>query len=246
MLRSIGVLGIMAWHYMKNTRKRHLYSVHNKTLTNEEKRANRQQIYQLMQELSVGMIKAAGTEIEVIGRENLPDKGPVVYMANHKGQYDSPVLAVTLQDAPIFIGKEEMQKMPIISQWFNAMGCIYLSRDDMKQSLKAILQGIDELKSGQSIVIFPEGTRHKEDTGMGTFKAGSFKLATKANVPIVPIAIQNTHKVLEEKGYIQKAKVTVCIGEMIDTAALTTEEKKGLPVVVEEQVAAMLESITNK
>lgn len=244
MLRGIAVLWVMAWHYIVNTPKRKKYSVENKTLDSDTKKVYRKEIYKLMQKLCKGMIKAAGTTVEVRGKENLPKEGPVVYIVNHVGLYDSPVVAALIDDPLVFIGKAETKKMPIIGRWFDAMGCIYIHRDDMKQSLQAILEGIKELKEGQSIIIFPEGTRSK-GSEMAEFKAGSFKLATKANVPIVPIAIKNTHKVLEEKGRIEKATVYVNVGEMIDVAALSAEEKKELPKRVESKVRELLKEMTD-
>lgn len=247
MLRGIGVLWAMLWHYIINTGARRKYRVDDKELDVQTKKVYRAEIYKLMQDVSRRMIKAAGTTVEVKGLENLPAKGPVVYMATHKGLYDSPVLASIIDESCIYIGKEEMKKFPIMGDWFNATGSIYLARDDMKQSLKAILDGIGELKQGQSIVIFPEGTRSKGEE-MGSFKAGSFKLATKAKVPIVPIAIQNTHKVLEASGQkgIGKATVYVNIGKPIDVASLSAEEIKMLPKTVEDYTRALLEEVTPK
>ncbi|MEG0386799.1 MAG: lysophospholipid acyltransferase family protein [Niameybacter sp.] len=244
MLRGIWVLWTMGFHYLTFTSKRKKYRVDNKALDCATKQAYRAKIYEIMRELSRRMIRAAGTELVIKGKENLPEHGPVVYMANHKGLYDSPIMATLIdKDPAIFIGKDVTKKMPVIGDWFDAMGCIYIVRDDMKQSMKAILDGIDELKQGQSVVIFPEGTRQKGPE-MGSFKAGSFKLATKANVPIVPIAIQNSYKVLEEKKWIQKATVYVNVGKPIDVAALTAEEKKKLPQHVEDIVRALLAEIT--
>lgn len=244
MLRSIAVVRVMIGHYIKNTSKRHRYSVQGRALDSETKKVYRSEIYKLMRDLSRRMIKAAGTTIEIKGKENLPQSGPVVYMCTHKGLYDSPILADLLEEPIIFIGKDETKKMPIIGKWFDAMGCIYLARDDMKKSLEAILEGIKELKEGQSLVIFPEGTRYKGKE-MGSFKAGSFKLATKAQVPIVPIAMQNTYKILEEKGRIQKATVQINIGRPIDVASLSKEQQKNLPKQVEEQVRQLLLEITD-
>lgn len=243
MIRGIGVLWAMFFHYVTNAGKRKKYSVQGKDYDVATKKAYRAQIYLVMQDLCRRMLKAAGTTVEVKGKENLPKEGPVVYMVTHKGLYDSPVIASIIDDPVIFIGKEEMKKMPIISKWFDAMDCIYLARDDMKKSLEAILMGIKELKEGQSIIIFPEGTRSKGEE-MGEFKAGSFKLATKAKVAIVPIAIQNTHKVLEEKGSIQKVTVYVNIGKPVETAGLSALEQKELPKKVEAQVRALLAEIT--
>jgi 1-acyl-sn-glycerol-3-phosphate acyltransferase len=80
---------------------------------------------------------------------------------------------------------------------------------------------------------------------MGSFKAGSFKLATKSNTPIVPIAIQNTHKLLEENKKVTKATVYVNIGKPIETKDLTEEEKKLLPQKVEDYVRQLLEEISD-
>ncbi|MGL4362107.1 MAG: lysophospholipid acyltransferase family protein [Cellulosilyticaceae bacterium] len=243
MIRSVRVVGFMTWHYVRNTLERNKYTLKGKDVDVETKKVNRKKIYRLMQSMSNGMVKAAGTEVIVKGKENLPKHGPVVYMSTHKGLYDSPVLATIIEEPIIFIGKEEMEKMPIIGSWFDAMGCIYLARDDMKKSLQAILTGIEELKNGQSIVIFPEGTRSK-GKDMQEFKSGSFKLALKANVPIVPIAIQDTQKVLEDTGMIKKATVYVNIGKPFDVASMTKEEKKALPKTVENKVRELLGEIT--
>lgn len=244
-MRSIAVMWAMFWHYVKNTSKRHRYSVQGRDLDLETKRAYRKEIYIVMKDLCTRMIRAAKTEVIIVGEENLPKEGPVVYMGTHKGLYDSPLVAYLLDDPVIFIGKEETKKIPIISKWFDAMGCIYLAREDMKKSLEAILKGIEELKQGQSIVIFPEGTRSKSEE-MASFKAGSFKLATKANVPIVPIAMQNTHKILEEKGRIQKATVYINVGKPIDVPNLSKEELKQLPQRVEGEVRQLLADVTHK
>lgn len=245
MIRGMRVLWSIGFHYVINVFKRQKYRVDNKELDLATKREYRFHIYRAMQDLSRRMVKAAGATIEIKGKENLPANGPVVYMATHKGLFDSPVMAILIENEPvIFIGKEETKKMPVFGKWFEAMGCIYLARDDMKQSLQAILKGIDELKSGQSIVIFPEGTRMKGKE-MGNFKAGSFKLATKANVPIVPIAIQNTYKVLEEKKKIQKTTIYVNVGKPIDVPSLSAEEKKKLPKHVEDIVRELLAEITD-
>lgn len=243
MVRGIAVLWVMAWHFVINTFKRHKYSLKNKTLDAKAKKAHRTETFKMMETLCSGMLRAAGTTLEIRGEENLPKEGPVVYMATHKGLFDSPIMAHIVNEPVIFIGKEETKKMPIISKWFDAMGCIYLARDDMKKSLQAILDGIKELKEGQSIVIFPEGTRSRGEE-MGEFKAGSFKLATKANVPIVPIAIQNSHKILEEKGRIEKTVVYVNIGPVINVPEMSSEEKKVLPKIVEGKVRELLEEIT--
>ncbi len=208
------------------------------------KRESREQIYRALQKISRRMAQAAGMKIKVIGAENLPKNGPVVYIANHKGLFDTVTLVSTINDPCIAIVKREVERMPIISRWVRALGCIYLDRDDIRQSLEAILEGIKELKEGQSIFIFPEGTRSKTDE-IGKFKEGSFKLALKANVPIVPIALLNTEKVFEVNKKIVPQTVYMNVGKPIDTKNLTAEEKKHLPKMVENTVKELLEQAKN-
>lgn len=92
-------------------------------------------------------------------------------------------------------------------------------------------------------MLFPEGTR-QTDNQVGHFKEGSFKLASKTQVPIVPIALSNTYKVFEEKKRIQKVKVVVNIGEVIQVDKLTKEELASLPADVEETVRKLMKEIT--
>lgn len=243
MIRSIKVLWTMGWHYVKRSGIRKNNYVGEANLGPADKKQKRTAVYQCMRELSNNMFKAADTEIIIKGKENLPKAGPVVYMGNHKSLFDSPLMAHLIEEPIIFIGKEETKKMPVISKWFDAMGCIYLDRDDMKKQLQAILKGIDELKEGQSIVIFPEGTRSK-GREIGSFKAGSFKLATKAKVPIIPIGIQDTFKILEETGRVQKATIYVNIGKPIDVANLSSEALKSLPQDVENYIRDLVAEVT--
>lgn len=203
---------------------------------------SRAEVFKLMKLMCERMIKSSKMNLVVRGRENLPKEGPVLYVANHKSIFDIVVLTSILNEPCIFVGKKEVAQMPLINKWFEALGCIYLDREDKRKSLQSIIKGIEELKSGQSIVIFPEGTRHSGDNIM-KFKEGSFKLATKSEVPIVPIALHNTYKVFEEKRAIQKTTVTVNIGEMIETKNLTREEVQQLPSQTEAYVRTLMEEI---
>lgn len=109
------------------------------------------------------------------------------------------------------------------------MRCIFLDRSSIEAAIKMINTGVEHIKSGISIFIFPEGTRGKTDDEMLEFKEGSFKIAKKAKCRIVPIAFNNTSAVLENQfPKIKKATVCVEFGEPIDIEALSKEEKKSL------------------
>ena len=94
--------------------------------------------------------------------------------------------------------------------------CLFLNRSDIKEGLKTILQGIDQMKNGVSMCIFPEGTRNEasDDTLLLPFKEGSLKMAEKTGYPIIPISINNTRNIFEaHRPFIRSAHVVLEYGE---------------------------------
>ena len=222
-------------------RKRKEYGFGNKKYGEKE---SRRQVFEMGQKFARNLVKSTGMTLEVLGKENLPKEGPVLYVATHKSVFDIVVLVTLLEEPAIFIGKKEVASMPFVNKWFDALGCIYVDREDMRQALKSIMDGIKEIKNGQSIVLFPEGTRNMSND-LKPFKEGGFKLATKTQVPVIPIALSNTYKVFEEKKRIQRTKVTVNIGEPIITKDLSKEELANLPKLVEDRVRALMMEISS-
>ncbi len=180
-----------------------------------------------------GISEKKGT-YEIKGRENILYDRPALYVANHQGNFDTALLMVDLDIPKGFVAKIQLSKIPILSRMMNHMGCIFMDRDDPKKQLQSILTGIDYLKNGLSICIYPEGTRGK-DANMGEFKAGSFKLATKTKVPIVPITVNGTYNLLEKnKIWLKKTNVQLIIHEPIETKDLSKEELKNIHTTVQE------------
>jgi len=188
---------------------------------------------------SKGQLKAGGATVKLVGHENIP-KENVLIVSNHQSYFDTWLLYALVDKNKGFIAKTEMQKTPLISGWMRELRCVFMDRDDMKQSLQAILEGIKILKDGYSMVIFPEGTRTL--TGeMAEFKAGSFKLATKSKVPVLPITIDGAFRIMKKgKLWIEPSNVTVTIHPPVETKDLDKEEEKLLPEKVFEIVKSAL------
>lgn len=176
-----------------------------------------------------------GAKFRVKGRENLPAKGSkICYVANHQSMMDIPALFGSGLWGGI-IAKKELRKVPGLNILMKELGCVYIDRKDIRQSLKAILKGVDNLNSGLAMAIYPEGTRSK--TGeIAEFKAGALKMATKAKAIIVPVAIKNTRSLLENAHTFRRIPVTVSILPPIDTSKLSDEELKDLSVKVENMI----------
>lgn len=185
------------------------------------------------------MILSTGNRIIVEGKDKVPS-GPVLFVSNHQSYFDIPVFMANVPYPAPFVAKVELEKAPMLSYWMKQMGCLFMDRSNMRQSLKIILQGIEMLKEGTSLVIFPEGTRSKKDE-VDEFKPGSLKLAVKAGVPIVPVTLINTYKVYEEDNRVKTAKVSMIYHDAIDTTELDREAISNLHKTVREIIMKPLE-----
>ena len=182
----------------------------------------------------------AGTKVTLKGTENLPKDRSVLYVGNHKSYFDIIINYAYMPGLTGFISKKEMFKVPSLRLWMLNVKCLFLDRDDLKQSLKIILTAIDYVKSGISIFIFPEGTRTKYDEEFLPFKAGSFKIATKSECDIIPVAIVNSASVFERQfPKIRKAHVIVEYGEPIVTKELDKDQLKNVHELAQSRVQEM-------
>lgn len=121
--------------------------------------------------------------------------GPCLFVANHASWLDIPVLCTVLDPVFKFIAKGELAKVPCIGTQLSGGEHILIDREDRRSQLKTFKQGIEYLKKGVPIMAFPEGQRSK-DGHLMEFKGGIFAMATKTNVPIVPITLSHTHAVM--------------------------------------------------
>ena len=132
--------------------------------------------------------------IETHGKENLPKKNGYLMYPNHQGLYD--VLAIMDASPNPFsvVAKKEIADIPFLKQVFSCMRAYMIDRQDVRQGLQVILDVARDVKEGKNYVIFAEGTRSKNGNHPGEFKGGSFKAATKARCPIVPVALIDSFK----------------------------------------------------
>lgn len=177
----------------------------------------------------------------VIGRENVPKDEAVLYVANHRSYFDVPVAYASLPTLTGFIAKKEIGKIPFLSTWMKFLQCLFLDRNDIKQGLKVILKGIEQIKDGYSMFISPEGTR-SQGTEMLPFKEGSFKMAEKTGCAIIPVAISNTDEIFEKHiPWIHPSHVVIEYGKPIYPKDLSKEQLKFLGSHVQEIIREMLQ-----
>lgn len=184
-----------------------------------------------------------GMRIHAKGLENIPKDQPVVFISNHQGYADIISFLATLENKQVgFIAKDALKKMPYFGKWISAIRGVFIARGDSREALKSIQVGVNYLKDGFSLVIFPEGTR-SQGGPMNTFKPGSFKLATKAKVPIVPVTINGSYKIYEETGLFKDADIDFIVHPAIETASLSRHEIVTLATDVEDIIKSKLNEL---
>ena len=183
----------------------------------------------------------AGMRVRVHGVEYLPAPGaPVVYMANHQSYMDIPVLFGFLPAQFRIIAKESLFRVPFMGWHLTRAGNIPINRSNRREAMRSISKAADRIREGTSVFVFPEGTRSRNGV-LQPFKAGSFKLAVSAGVPIVPLTIIGTCRILEKDSLLfHPGAVELHIHPEIPTAGLRSADIEGLMDDVWTEMAAPL------
>lgn len=140
----------------------------------------------------------AGTKVIVKGRENIPQDCAALFVGNHRSYFDIVLTYAYFPGITGYVAKKEMTRYPLLSNWMRNIHCLFLDRDNIKEGLKTILKGVEEVKKGISLCIFPEGTRNRVNDTFLPFREGSFKIAEKGGVPVIPMTILNSADIFED------------------------------------------------
>ncbi len=173
------------------------------------------------------VIFLSGTKVIVLGEENIPKETAVLYAGNHRSFFDIILTYIRVPRLTGYVAKKEMLKVPLLSVWMKRLHCLFLDRENIKEGMKTILQAIDKAKAGISICIFPEGTRNKTADTFLPFHEGSFKIAEKAGVPIIPMTIVNSSAIFEDHfPKIKRTTVIIEYGKPLYLEELSKEDRK--------------------
>lgn len=196
--------------------------------------------YPIMKGAFAIILFSSGVKVKVEGIENIPKDRSVLYVGNHRSYFDIIVAYKNVVSPTGFIAKKEFTKVPVLYHWIACLHGIFIDRKNVKEGLKSILEAIENVKSGISYFIFPEGTRnHNEE--MLPFKEGSFKIATKSGCPIVPVAMKHMDEIFElHQPYVKKTNVTIRYGEPIYMENLSKDELKFIGKKVQNVIADMI------
>lgn len=195
------------------------------------------------------LIGATFTKVDVRGLENVPKDGPVLFVSNHRSNVDSLIGYAYVSKPTGFVAKIEIKKIPYVSAWMELLHCLFLDRKDNRQGLKVILQAIEYVKKGYSMWICPEGTRMREGGATETleFHSGSFKIASKAGCPVVPVAFYGTREMLEDHmPKLRPGRVVMSFGEPVIIEELDEEIRRNIGEHFRGIIGGMLRQIDSE
>ena len=193
------------WHYAKHTDE----------YPEMEKYSHIQYIMRLA-------VKAGNVNLKVTGQENIPQENGFIMYGNHQGMFDVMAIVADMHHPMSAVFKTELKDIPLIREIAACLKGLPMDRDDVRQSLEVIRTVTKEIQAGRNYIIYPEGTRSKNGNVMGEFHHGSFRCATAAKCPVLPVCVIDTHKVLDRKG---SKPITV---QMHYLKPIMPEEYKGM------------------
>lgn len=181
-------------------------------------------------------------DFEVAGMENMPDKAPFMVYSNHQGFADIPATIWVFKDhyQMGFVAKEEWRKFKVLSDAITYTRSIFLTRGSGRDAVKSLNEAKELLGEGFNLSIFPEGTRSQRHE-MGEFKPGAFKFAEKAGVPIVPLTIDGSYKLFEEKGSYQPCRIKLTLHPLVHIEQMSKAEQKDAAIEIERTIRSALD-----
>jgi 1-acyl-sn-glycerol-3-phosphate acyltransferase len=170
----------------------------------------------------------AGVRVETEGLEKINPEEGYVYVGNHRSFADVTAVFLVLPGDLRFLAKKEVYKIPLVSFALKTMGMIEVDRSNHEAAAQSIDRAVSHLRSGRSVVLFPEGTRNRGE-GLLPFKKGAFVLAIKAGVPIVPLTILGADKTIKpDTILLYPSTIRIIVGDPIATAGMDLENRDNL------------------
>ena len=169
----------------------------------------------------------SGIRFRVAGREHVPPRS-VVFCSNHQSNVDPPVLFEALHPQVHILYKAELNAVPLLARAFRVGGFIPVDRRNKEAAMRSIEAGAASIRSGNSFLIFPEGTRSRT-AELLPFKKGGFIMAIRAQAPIVPVAVQGGRDAMQKgSAIVRPVTVSIRIGAPIETAGLKLTDRDAL------------------
>jgi 1-acyl-sn-glycerol-3-phosphate acyltransferase len=174
------------------------------------------------------LLYISGVKIEIIGMENIVSGKPQILMANHQSDFDILICMAGIPLDFIWTAKKELFRIPVFGKAMRASGFIEIDRQDHEKAIKSLAQAAAKFQEGISVASFPEGTRSR-DGQLLPFKQGMFYLALQTGIPIVPVSIIGSGKIMSKKSWqVNRGEIIMVIDKPVDVSGYTIETRASL------------------
>jgi 1-acyl-sn-glycerol-3-phosphate acyltransferase len=181
-----------------------------------------------------------GIRVDIQGREKISPGQTYVFLSNHQGNFDGPVLLHAIPRDWKALIKKEMMNLPVLSLVMKQVQFVPIERSNPKKARSGIEFGVSLLKKGHSFIAFPEGTRSR-DGRLGNFKKGVFIMAIEAQAPVIPVTIRNSARIQPPGSYgIHPGIIEVIFHDPILTAGMTVEDRDSLIQLIRDTISSEL------
>lgn len=188
------------------------------------------------------LCKLVGAEVEVEGLENIQPDQTYIFVGNHASQFDIFSFQGYFPYTFRWIAKKELFNIPIFGQTMKKVGYIAIDRSKGRQAMKSLDKAAEQIAAGNSVLIFPEGTR-SSDGKLQEFKTGAILLAIKSGVQVVPIGFNGSYSILPKKKLLaDNGKITIRIGTPMPTNHYKSRDKQALALSLHNAVQKLLDN----
>jgi 1-acyl-sn-glycerol-3-phosphate acyltransferase len=178
------------------------------------------------------LLLICNTKVEIIGKENILRGKPQIFMANHQSDFDILIVLAHIPGQFRWLVKKELFHIPVFGAAMKSAGYIEIDRNNKERAMQSLDQAALSIREGKSIMAFPEGTRSRFGE-IKPFKQGTFYLAIKSGVPIVPISIIGSGEIMPKRSLkIKPGKIKLVIDKPIDVKNITLENRQELITIV--------------
>ena len=185
-------------------------------------------------------LRGAGTSLVVKNGERLRVGGARILVSNHESWFDIFAIGTALRRRFCFVGKKEVSRIPVVGHAWERVGHIAIDRSDREAAIASLERADRLLRDGRTIIMFPEGTRSSNGE-LGRFKKGAFVMAIRSQVPVLPVAVLGTRRIMRKGEWrIFPGTATVVVGNPVDTEGLTLRDRNRLARECRAEVARLM------
>ena len=189
------------------------------------------------------ILACLGIPLTVEGREHLDPGATYLFLSNHRSTFDIFALFLTVDHPFRMIAKRALFYLPIFGWSLWMCGFIPIDRSDRQSAIRSLRKAAQRMRGGLSILVFPEGTRARDDAAIQPLKKGGFHLALDAGVPVVPVVLQGTDRIMPPGSLrVGHGAITARIGRPIPTAGRSMEDRDALMGEVRAAMEALASS----